>query len=295
MKNWLSKPFPLVQTYKQALVISLFVGIFVTLFLYLFKPFGIDEKPSLLLYLSGYGLIAFGSVFFSMQVLPVLIPKWFNKDDWDVLKNILLMCWILLLISVFNWQYAIFLYKMLGSTLVDFKDLPIGIMEHLGMTFSVGVFPVLLINYILERQFFDQNYKLAKVVESTMDNASSIAVAYTTLEIPTDGNKIITISSQSLVLVKAEGGNYVTIFWLENDELRSQLWRITLKNLLIKIEDDQNILQCHKSYLVNRSFIMEVKGNARTLALRMKALDFEVPVSRNFPRELVEHYHLQQA
>ncbi len=295
MKNWLLKPFPFVKSYKQALVISLFTGVFVVLFLYIFKPFGIVEDPSHSVYLMGYGVISVLVVYFSLQILPLLKADWFNHGTWNLLKNIMLMSWILLIISFFNWWYALYIYNTLGATVAHFKEVPTGLLENIGMTFSVGLFPILIMNYIVERQLFTQNAKLAKVVENTMDSTSAVPIDYTRFKMPLDGNKTITISSQNLVLVKAEGGNYVTVFWVEEGKLKSHLWRVTLKNLLSKIESDQNILQCHKSYLINRSYVIEVTGNARTLALRMEGLDFEVPVSRNFPRELVEHYHLQQA
>lgn len=295
MKDWLLRPFPFVQSNRQIVLISLFTGVFVTLFLLIFKPFGISVYPSPLLYLSGYGLISFGAIYFSLQIPPFLMPSWFSSTTWNVLKNILFMSWILLLVSIFNWLYAMTLSQTFGSTADYFKEMPVELLENIGMTFSVGIFPILIINYILERQLFGQNVRLAKVLEKTMDSTSSIPIDYASFEITTDRNKSILISSQNLLTVKAEGGNYATVYWLEDRELKSQLWRVTLKNLLSKIESDQNILQCHKSYLVNRSFITEVFGNARTLTLRLEALDFEIPVSRNFPRELVEHYHLHQA
>ncbi len=295
LKDWLQKPFPFVKSYKQALIISLLIGVFVTLFLYIFKPFGIVDKPSHIIYLMGYGVISFGVVYFSLQVFPFLNPDWFNPNTWSILKNIVLMSFILLAISFFNWLYALYIYITLGAIDVHFKDVPKGLIENIGMTFSVGIFPILMMNYIVEKQLFTQNVKLAKVVENTIDDTSSISTNCTSFKIPIDGGESIIISSQNLILVKAEGGNYATVFWLENDELKKQLWRITLKNLLSKIQSDQNILQCHKSYLINRSYIIKVTGNARTLALRLEALDFEIPVSRNFPRELVEHYHLQHA
>lgn len=187
------------------------------------------------------------------------------------------------------------LSETLGTSAEHLKDMPIELLENIWMTFSVGIFPILIMNYVLERRLFEQNFKLAKDLEKTMDRTFSIAIDYASFEMPTDRNESILISSQNLLAVKAEGGNYATVFWLDEGEVKSQMWRVTLKNLLTKIEGDQNILQCHKSYLVNRSFIVAVSGNARTLALRLEALDFEIPVSRNFPRELVEHYHLHQA
>ncbi|MCF6361529.1 MAG: LytTR family transcriptional regulator DNA-binding domain-containing protein [Cyclobacteriaceae bacterium] len=295
MKDWLQKPFPFVSSLKQSLGIGFFIGIFVTLFLYIFKPFGIVDDPSHIVYLSGYGIIAFGVAFLSLQILTFVKSDWFNPNTWNILKNIVLMCWILLVVSFFNWLYALYIFETLGAIDTHFKEVPTKLLENVGMTFSVGIFPILIINYILEKRFFIQNLRIAKAVETTMDNTSTILANHTTFEMPIDSNELAIIPTQNLIAAKAEGGNYITVFWLEQDKLKDQLWRSTLKNLLDKTQTDKDILQCHKSFLVNRSYIKEVTGNARTLALRLKRLEFEVPVSRNFPRELVTHYHLKQA
>jgi LytTr DNA-binding domain-containing protein len=292
LKNWLYKPFPFIKTFKQALLISLFVGVFVFLFLYIFKPFGIEDMPSSLGYLGGYGLIAFVSVFFSLKVLPVLIPGIFGTSEWNILKNILFMSWILLIISFLNWFYALYKFSTLTLPVSIMEQIPTGFIENVGMTYSVGIFPILIINYILEKQFYTQNTKLAKVVSNAIENASNLSGNHLQFDIPLDEGKAASISSKDLILVKAEGGNYVTVYWQVQNELKSQLWRNTLKKLMSTLGSDQNILQCHKSYLINRSYIQEVTGNARTLALQLQQIDFEIPVSRNFPRELVENYQL---
>lgn len=295
MKNWLLKPFPFVQSFWQALYISVVIGVFVTGFLYVFKPFDIDEMGSPLLHLSGYGLISFWVSYFSMQIQPIIFPKLFNHRNWKIWKNILFMIEILLLIAILNWIYGIWLFNNIGEDYGQSHTEHISLIVNIGMTFSVGVFPILMANYILEKKLFAQNIKLAKVVTNTMGNAETSINDRTNLEIPIDNGNLIIVSSEDLLCVKAEGGNYVTVYWQAGNEIKSCLWRITLKKLLAKIGIDQDILQCHKSYLINRKFVGEVTGNARTLVLKMEGIDFEIPVSRNFSRELVEHYHLQQA
>ena len=64
-----------------------------------------------------------------------------------------------------------------------------------------------------------------------------------------------------------------------------ELLRLTLLNFLEKVDPDKNIVRCHKSYIVNLDKVENVHGNARSLMLEIKGLDFEIPVSRSFPRE----------
>lgn len=294
LKNWLFRPFPFVQSYKQSVYISFIAGAFVTFFLYVFKPFGIEQLESdHLLYLSGYGLITFWVIYFSIQVMPSIFSKLYNESQWNILKNIILMIWILFLVSIFNWMYGLLMFKVIGS---EVHDHPSTFLQNVWMTVSVGIFPILIANYIIEKQLFTRNRRLAHSLEESFEQSSEqLKHDHAQIEIPLDGKEIAMVSTDNLICVRAEGGNYATVFWKENDEVRNQLWRITLKNILELVEKDDGILQCHKSYLVNRSYIKEVSGNARTLILWLEGIDFEVPVSRSFPRELVERYHLESA
>ncbi|MCB0506230.1 MAG: LytTR family transcriptional regulator DNA-binding domain-containing protein [Cyclobacteriaceae bacterium] len=294
VRNWLARPFPFVQSYKQSVYISFIAGVFVTMFLYTFKPFGIEQlKEDPLLHLSGYGLITFWAIYFSIQVLPAILPRLFDESTWNILKNILLMIWITFLVSIFNWMYGLLMFKVIGS---DVHDHPATFLQNVWMTVSVGVFPILIANYILEKQLFTRNRKLAHSLEESFEQSNEhVKNDHIMIEIPLDRNEVAMVSSNNIICVRAEGGNYATVFWNEENEIRSQLWRITLKNVLELVEKDEGILQCHKSYLVNRALIREVTGNARTLVFLMEGIEFEIPVSRNFPRELVEKYHLQSA
>lgn len=293
IKSWFFKPFSLVQSNSQAIIISLVVGLFVTIFLWIFRPFGIDQILSdLLIYLSGYGLIAFCLTYFTMLVLPKLMPIWFDPIKWNILKNILSMIFLLLLVSIFNWIYGQIKIPFMNPQI---NENPESLLTYLWMTFSVGIFPVLLSNYILEKQLFAYNVKLAKLLKISFGEAAVQLNGEVSLHIPIDDKQATTIFSSDLICVKAEGGNYVTAYWIQKDELKSLLWRTTLKNILDMLKDNQNILQCHKSFLINKSFVSEVSGNARTLMLSMKILSFEIPVSRSFPRELVEKFHLEKA
>lgn len=292
LKEWLLRPFPFVDSYRQAVSISLVIGVIVTLFLYVFKPFGIDElEPQYSIFLVGYGLISFWSVYFAIRVMPLIFPKLYEESGWNILKNMINMTWILFIVSVFNWLYGNLIYKVVGGHGYEHST---GFLENVWMTVAVGVFPILISNYMMEKQLFARNRKLAYSLGSSFESVElSGSDTHISVEIPLDSGDSIIVSSDALICVKAEGGNYATAYWNENGEIKNQLWRTTLKSILELVEPDNNILQCHKSYLINRLHIKQVSGNARTLVFALQGIDFEVPVSRSFPREMVEKYHIQ--
>jgi len=73
---------------------------------------------------------------------------------------------------------------------------------------------------------------------------------------------------------------------LEN-QLKKEIIRITMKKIEYDFLENKKIIRCHKSYFVNLSKVKTTSGNARALYLHINELDFQIPVSRNFSKEIV--------
>ena len=68
-------------------------------------------------------------------------------------------------------------------------------------------------------------------------------------------------------------------------ETKQQIIRNTLKYTEEQLQPKQ-FIRCHKSYIVNKEKIVFIKGNLKDLKLRLAGLDFDIPVSRNLPKEV---------
>ena len=60
-----------------------------------------------------------------------------------------------------------------------------------------------------------------------------------------------------------------------------------MKKIEYDFLENKKIIRCHKSYFVNLSKVKTTSGNARALYLHINELDFQIPVSRNFSKEIV--------
>ena len=83
-------------------------------------------------------------------------------------------------------------------------------------------------------------------------------------------------------------GNYVQVFYMVKNELKSVLLRNTLKQIEEQVKDCPSIIKCHRAFLVNRDRILQVKGNSQGLRLILKDTSDEIPVSRNYSKSLRE-------
>jgi DNA-binding LytR/AlgR family response regulator len=76
--------------------------------------------------------------------------------------------------------------------------------------------------------------------------------------------------------------NYVSIAYLDSDGIfKKSVQRTTLKNILEQGNED-SIIMCHRSYLVNPRLIISISGNAQGLLLTLTDCDKAIPVSRSY-------------
>ncbi|MFB9077698.1 LytTR family transcriptional regulator DNA-binding domain-containing protein [Flavobacterium procerum] len=89
---------------------------------------------------------------------------------------------------------------------------------------------------------------------------------------------ILKINKADLVCI-SNAQNYVEIFYLENEKLRSKLIRSTLK----KVQDDfEFLVQIHRSHLINPLHFKSWR-NPNTIILTQ----IELPVSKNYKEDLL--------
>jgi len=284
IKNWLFKPFPLIESLKDQIFMALLAGLVVFLFLTIFQPFGIStEHEGIFKHLAGYGLITTIVVAICFFLTSRLLPSSVYKDNWTVGKNVVLIFIILILISILNFIYGQYVADQIYMQTIVQIVTP-SILLWTFMTFTVGIFPVFFIIYFTERRLFKRNQQIAEEINIGMESNKSRSPRVP-ISIEIGKNKVLEISSSDLICVQAEGGNYSTIFWIDTGGIQKEMLRITLQNFLANIHEDENIIRCHKSYIINRSMVEKVSGNARSLIISLKGLNFVVPVSRSFPRE----------
>jgi len=100
-----------------------------------------------------------------------------------------------------------------------------------------------------------------------------------------NNDETIIIDLKQLLCVKSEG-NYLKVFFLKENIIKSKL----IRNSFSKIEEQlvvfEKVKRCHRSYIVNLDKVEKMTGNARNLNLHISNLDFTIPVSRSFPKEV---------
>ncbi|MFD2588356.1 LytR/AlgR family response regulator transcription factor [Croceitalea marina] len=274
--KWLTLPYPLLQSTKYKWLFALLSGIFVYVFLIVFEPFGAAQSISYkYIFLAGFGVSVFLGVATTYFILPKLFREFFHSEKWTIVKEILLQFCCILIISAFNslhnynWWRNIDLYQ--------------NFFIFLKITTSIGIFPIIGLIFFKERTLSKRNIETARLLYNQLPPA---AVEETiTVQIQEESVKESPIVMQLSEFVYAQSeGNYVKIYYLDENALVYKLVRLSLKKLEIQLEAISQIKRCHRSYLINMQHIITIDGNARSLTLQLEKVATSIPVSRSFSK-----------
>ena len=279
IRTWFDRPYPRIHDNWVKLMLTCFIALVSFLILVIFKPFGLHQVEDITFF-AGYGANAFIALFCHYFVLPKLLPRYFDYDQWTVGREYIFYISVLVMISILNYFY--------NSTIGLEISPQYGFLPFLFMTTAVGALPTLLMLYITERVAKRNNEEKAESANKQMMENQRVEQEDNLLTI-TSKNKSeqdLTIKSSHFLLAKSES-NYVEIYCVEDQGVRKQLVRQTLSQLQSQLLGHTNIIRCHKSYMINRSNVSKIEGNARSCVAIMNTGGLSVPISRTFDRSLL--------
>ncbi|MBP2618431.1 LytTR family DNA-binding domain-containing protein [Chryseobacterium jejuense] len=266
MFSLIASSYPTSKSVKEILISSLAAGILVYLFLIIFQPFGTENfhHPYKYLILFPYTLI-FGTAFFTSNLC---VSRF---KDWNIASELLKIIVILFLGSILSYFY--------NSLFISHVTLSF---ENYGYMFlyslALGI-PISAI-YILSRYIYLKNTHenitrnmAPQPIETPLNSTKTI------LKISVNTTELIIPESEFLCVQSME--NYCTLYYLDNNQVKKLLFRISLSNILIQLQTPA-IKRCHRSYIVNLGKVKDLKGNAQGYKLILPEMDFDIPVSRSF-------------
>jgi hypothetical protein len=183
---------------------------------------------------------------------------------------IVLLAYILVISGFYSSEFTPYLYF---KSIVD--------------VLTVVVFPLFAFVLLAERFLLKKHLKTAEEISEKIqeynlpDNETIIKFSF-------DNEKDkLELDLRSLVCITGSD-NYSTFYYYKDNQLKKELFRVTLKKLEDQLTGHDEITRCHKSFIVNIKHIKRVYGNAQGYKLHFQDLNFEVPVSRKFPKEMME-------
>jgi len=279
IRNYLQQPYPLFEN-RWRIILS--ISLFIALFILIFQPFGISNYTGEYKHLfeSGYGVVTLIVLIIDLFVFPLFLEEWFISQKWTVLKQMIWQFWILFSIGLGNFLYS--------SIFLQFTNGFHAFLIYQFYTLVVGILPILILTILHQNSLLSENLKLANEMNGNLTGFNVLHVPDEKVRISAENNKDKIEINQSDFIYIGSTGNYIQVFYLVKNELKSVLLRNTLKQIEEQVKDCPAIIKCHRAFLVNKDKILRVKGNSQGLRLVLKDTTDEIPVSRNYSKSLRE-------
>lgn len=264
MTNPFKRPYFEVENSGQKFVSILAFGLFIFLFLYLFKPFGISQlKQVQQFYITlGFGLVTTFMLFIIKYLLePVII-----NENWTLGKSILWNFFIASSIGAANYFYVNLIFHQPFVLLYFFYSVWTAIL--------VGSIPV-TISYIV---------RINSIYKSALEKAAIAPeeILWESEVIIRAGNPKNEFScNPKNIVYLCSNDNYVTIVTIKGNIQNKTTIRGTLKAAELELRKNNRFLRCHKCYIVNLDFVEKVSGNNQNKIIKLSPTGTEIPVSRS--------------
>lgn len=261
---FLKKPFNLESYISNKLNLSLLHGLFVFIFLNIFKPFKLDLLNE---YLFGYTILM-GILTFIVPFLLFFLLEKIKFKNWSIYSFIILISIFLVVYSFILW-YSSGIYK----DLYDLKKLTfIVFYQYCSSLVLISIVFMLIVNDKLLR------LKAAKINRIKEDKITLYSE---------NKKENITLNINQLIYITIDG-NYASFFIETTKGIKELILRNTLSNILKQIKNYAFIFKCHKSYIINSLFFDKITGNARGYYLKSNSIENKIPVSRSLNKTELE-------
>jgi len=264
LKEFLNRPFSLLDKKQNRWLLVIVTGIFVILFMNLYMPFNIsrwyaNEKIPLVFILSSFGIIGMVvlgiSQLYIRDIFRISSLKMYGVILWFVAELLLL---------------TITMYFIYGDTELEGSER----MAEIILTFKYTIL-ILIIPYtgVLLYLFASQKGDYMAMPIDTGEHLVKIFDENEALHIVIDLDQILYMKSAD---------NYVAVFYRKDDKVKKELVRTTMKKLESELKDFP-IRRCHRSYMVNIKKISVSEKSQQGLLLSLKDYPGEnIPVSKNY-------------
>lgn len=277
---FLSFPFYLNDELKNA-VLALLTGVFVVVFLFIYTPFSAFNEGQTTQQVWISGIITFGVLLLNLLLFPKLFPVLFELSNWNVLKYIIFNVWLFFSIGLAN-TYINLQFFCAAKPVFE-----VVFYTNMQVVF-IGIFPLFFVTFLVRNQMLAENLRNALEINkkiALIKSQLNSAEKESEIIIQTETSESLSLRLNDFFFAEAQD-NYSLLFYKEKNTPTKKLLRLTLKNLESQF-NNQFIIRCHRSYLVNVKAILKISGNANGYKLAVQDNQVEIPVSRSRGKEII--------
>jgi tetratricopeptide (TPR) repeat protein len=264
---------------KQFWVVVL--NVYFLLYMLLFQPFSLIHM--------GWGeksiiIAIYSSILLLISLLFVIFEPKFN--NYFIEKSQLFKTGLVVIVTWFMLSMFISIFNSLQfDESFNFRSYLLVLLDIV----IVSIFPIIFSFIFGERMMYARYIDKLKTDTSEQEQVSTVNINEDIeLDIETDNiSENITMVKSKLICVEAND-NYSAVYFEKNGKIHKKLYRITLKKIESSLIIYEEFIRCHKSYIVNINHLKKITGNSQKYKMVMNLIEMEIPVSRNFPNQLLQ-------
>ena len=285
----LKQPFPHeASSLTSKLGMAAFFGLFVFVFLVIYKPFDLDEfaLQKLVPISLGYSFVTFTCVFLATTVFPICLPSSFAESRWTTGRQITFTAVVIFFVGLMNY--------LVSPLLVNSNLSLYNAIWFQGITILIALLPVSIFILFRQNRLLRKFREQADIIEKKLKEKQEASETIAPSAQKTISNKItlpgnyqnekVEVYIDDLYLITS-ASNYIKVFYLQKDKLIYSIIRSTLKKAEETLLEHPNFFKCHRAFIINLDKVVHVEGNAQGYKLKIQGHDELIPVSRNLNAE----------
>ena len=263
-------------TKQNQTMMVLFVSLFAVVFINIFKPFGSEDwmikgKFTSTQYLAWSTIL----VCMGMSIVAIsrVIMYHYGKKATHKITVLKYICWVIVELLLLSASFTVLaLITTYGGAVRD----PLEIYKNaLQNTVFILFIPYLI--SIMYLSYQDKSAKLRTIMEENLGNKSTSFISFRDER----GVLQLTVAKESLLYIES-ADNYISIWYLKNEQLKKQLIRITLKELSAQLADTE-IVRCHRSFMVNLAQVKVLRREKENMFIELGYAGLkEIPISKTY-------------
>ncbi|NYJ27876.1 LytR/AlgR family response regulator transcription factor [Allomuricauda sp. ARW1Y1] len=280
--EFLKKPYPFIFNRYSVWVPSSITFVLIIFLAPLgFSSIDLFERVVIALVIA---LIIAGTIHFGVIGLKRLLPSYMGEDSWTIGKEFVLYVFILsviiLTISCVFIAVVLYQYDSINPAEIFLNVF----LRTAKITFGICIIPIVISILIEQKNYQKRQFlKAHQLSENLKKEIFSIKNEKSKREekvlFRSDNNDIeLQLNFEDIIFIKSDG-NYIEVHYQNKHNIAKKVIRQRIKNIEASLPKDI-FFRCHNRFIVNKSFIININGNARGLSLELANSDETINVSR---------------
>ena len=284
---------------KQTISTRIISTTFVVMALAIFKPFGLDTwQWQACIHLAAMWVIGFSACMVTDVTLKYIVrmPRSYdNGVSYIIRRNLWFQCINTPLVSLVLCLYR---HYVLNNRVEGNQLSFVNFLETLAIiafcSFAIGLYwrfkfrsKFLAAELEETRLLNEQLKKMQQEVTGSKESENAQVVDSTSASVPSSSitltgntNDSVTLQIEDLLYIEAVG-NYVKVCHLLDGQVRTDMLRVTSKQMEDVLHDYPMIVRCHRAFLVNLRQVDQVVSHSGSMQLLMRHNHDSLPVSRS--------------